>query len=435
PQVALQWIRPLEVGQSHVLGEEVTVTLLDSNHCPGSVMFLFEGAFGTILYTGTAQVPAAAPATAPPAHPDGPVLAGDFRYTSAMKDEPLLTGRHVDRLYLDNTHCDPQQALPSRQQATHQAASIIRAHPQHHVVIGMYTLGKESLLVDLAMEFNAWVVVSPWRLKQMQLLELPDVFTTEEGASWIRAVDIAEIRRDTLISWNALHPTIAILPTGRSLKVTHPNIHLIPYSDHSSFSELCEFVKWLKPCSVIPIVKGDKCQGYFQQYLSSAPQALPNLKIPKPVQESARQKCKGKGQEPKSVPKSATWLSVARGVVYEPPEKCTETSEELAGVEVPQQKHCKSALCSREGCACHKGGEKERGREKERGQEKVSEQPGVAGAGSRAGSAGSQASVSDKHLPTGLAQQYLLTPLHVLKKFSPQGFDKAVEDFRRREAP
>lgn len=50
------WIRPLEVGQSHVV-DEVTVTLIDSNHCPGSVMFLFEGTFGTILYTGTGQVP------------------------------------------------------------------------------------------------------------------------------------------------------------------------------------------------------------------------------------------------------------------------------------------------------------------------------------------------------------------------------------------
>lgn len=58
PQVSKHWIRALEVGESHVLpldeiGQEtMTVTLIDANHCPGSVMFLFEGYFGTILYTG-----------------------------------------------------------------------------------------------------------------------------------------------------------------------------------------------------------------------------------------------------------------------------------------------------------------------------------------------------------------------------------------------
>ncbi|TRZ16874.1 hypothetical protein HGM15179_010187 [Zosterops borbonicus] len=246
-QVPMCWIRPLEVGQSHVV-DEVTVTLIDSNHCPGSVMFLFEGAFGTILYTG------------------------DFRYTSAMQGEPALRGRRIDRLYLDNTHCQPHRALPSRALATRQAARLIRAHPQHHVVIGVYTLGKETLLVELALEFSTWVVVSPRRLEQMRLLELPDVFTAEEGAGWIRAVDVAEIRRDTLAAWNELHPTIAIIPTGRPMKVSHPSIHLVPYSDHSSFAELREFVKWLRPCSIIPIVKGGMCQVYFQEYLSSAPQ-------------------------------------------------------------------------------------------------------------------------------------------------------------------
>ncbi|NXT85258.1 DCR1B exonuclease, partial [Zapornia atra] len=399
PQVPTRWIRSLEVGQSHVLGEEVTVTvtLLDSNHCPGSVMFLFEGTFGTILYTG------------------------DFRYSSTMQGEPALQGRHIDRLYLDNTHCHPHRALPSRQRATRQAAHVIRTHPRHRVVIGVYSLGKETLLVDLAVEFSTWVVVSPSRLEQMRLLELPDVFTTEEGAGWIRAVDVAEIRWDTLDSWNMLHPTIAILPTGRPVKVTHPKIHLIPYSDHSSFSELCEFVKWLKPCSVIPIVRGGVCQAYFQKYLSSSPPTLPDLQIPNPVQESVQQQNKRRRWEPTYLLKRTARHSGPRGVVYESPEKYTEETEEFVGVQVPQQDYCKSAFCSKEGCTCHT--------DKEKGKEELSrEQPGAA-------HTVSPAPASDEHFATGFAEQYLLTPLNVLKQNSSQKFDKVVEDFfRRREA-
>ncbi|NXR93199.1 DCR1B exonuclease, partial [Hypocryptadius cinnamomeus] len=384
-QVPKCWIRPLEVGQSHVVGE-VTVTLIDSNHCPGSVMFLFEGSFGTILYTG------------------------DFRYTSAMQDEPALKGRHIDRLYLDNTHCHPERALPSRALATRQAAHLIRAHPQHHVVIGVYTLGKETLLVDLALEFSTWVVVSPWRLEEMRLLELPDVFTTEEGTGWIRAVDVAEIRWDTLVTWNAQHPTIAIIPTGRPVKVTHPNIHLIPYSDHSSFEELREFVKWLRPCSIIPIVKDDMCQVYFQEYLSSAPQVLPDFRVSKPVQESGQQQSRRRGKKSTSLWKRSLGSSVPRGVVYDSPEKNSDKPEVFTDVKVPQH-YCEPALCS-EGYTCHRG-------EKE---ELSGEQLGAAGG----------APVSSEHLAAGLAEQYLLTPLHVLKQFSSQKFDQLVEDFLRK---
>ncbi|XP_066191924.1 5' exonuclease Apollo [Sylvia atricapilla] len=384
-QVPMCCIRPLEVGQTHVV-DEVTVTLIDSNHCPGSVMFLFEGTFGTILYTG------------------------DFRYTSTMQAEPVLRGRHIDRLYLDNTHCHPRRALPSQAMATRQIARLIRAHPQHHVVIGVYTLGKETLLAELALEFGTWVVVSPWRLEHMQMLGLPDVFTAEEGAGWIRAVDVAEIRRDALIAWNKLHPTIAIIPTGRLVKVTHPSIHVIPYSDHSSFEELREFVKWLRPCSIVPIVKGDTCQVYFQEYLSSAPQVLPDFKGSKPVQESGQRQSQRRGKKPTSLWKRALQCSVPRGVVYESPEKNTKKPEAVTNIEVSQY-CCELGLCSK-GCACYRD-------EKE---ELSGEQMGTAGA----------APVSSGHLATGFAEQYLLTPLNVLKQNSSQTFDQVVENFFRK---
>ncbi|XP_004463022.1 5' exonuclease Apollo [Dasypus novemcinctus] len=250
-QVAKLWIRALEVGESHVLPlddfgrETMTVTLIDANHCPGSVMFLFEGYFGTILYTG------------------------DFRYTPSMLQAPALQlGKQIHTLYLDNTNCNPALVLPTQQEAARQIVDLIRKHPQHNIKIGLYKLGKESLLEQLALEFRTWVVLSPRRLELVQLLGLADVFTVEEKAGRIHAVDRTEICHSTMLHWNQTHPTIAILPTSREIRRSHPDIHIIPYSDHSSYSELRAFVAALKPCQVMPIVSGQPWRDYFQDLLS-----------------------------------------------------------------------------------------------------------------------------------------------------------------------
>ncbi len=68
--------------------ETMTVTLFDANHCPGAVMFLFEGYFGRILYTG------------------------DFRFSPAMVAP--LRNLAIDLAYVDNTYCSPAATLPSR---------------------------------------------------------------------------------------------------------------------------------------------------------------------------------------------------------------------------------------------------------------------------------------------------------------------------------
>ncbi|KAA0714049.1 5' exonuclease [Triplophysa tibetana] len=248
-QVKEKWIRPLEVGESHMLllddlgKERMTVTLIDANHCPGAVMFLFQGYFGTILYTG------------------------DFRYTPSMlREECLRNNITIDVLYLDNTNRDPTRALPSRNLATQQIKEIIRAHPGYTVVIGLYSLGKESLLVKLAMEFKTWVEVDVERLETLRVLELPDIFTTESGAGRIRVVSQSEINASNLLAWNKEQPTIAILPTSRPMVSSHPNVHVVPYSDHSSYQELEDFVSALRPASLVPIV--GNCLPYFSSHLS-----------------------------------------------------------------------------------------------------------------------------------------------------------------------
>ncbi|XP_033484136.1 5' exonuclease Apollo [Epinephelus lanceolatus] len=248
-QVKEQWIHPLELDEPYLLPlddigkEKLTVTLIDANHCPGAVMFLFEGYFGSILYTG------------------------DFRYIPSMLREPRLRNNTtIDVLYLDNTNCDPNRTLPTRQRATQQIKEIIRRHPNHNVVIGLYALGKESLLLELAMEFKTWIEVSFDRMETLKALELPDVFTTDPGAGRIRAVDQSEICSATLHQWNKEHPTLAIFPTSRPLVSFHPNVHVVPYSDHSSYQELEDFVSALKPTSLVPIV-GNHAPGSFYALL------------------------------------------------------------------------------------------------------------------------------------------------------------------------
>uniref|UniRef100_A0A2D4L7G6 5' exonuclease Apollo n=1 Tax=Micrurus paraensis TaxID=1970185 RepID=A0A2D4L7G6_9SAUR len=316
-KVAKQWIRPLEVGDSHVVAlddigrETMTVTLIDANHCPGSVMFLFEGYFGVILYTG------------------------DFRYTPNMQQDPVLrNSKLINFLYLDNTNCCPEIILPSQEQATEQIKKLIRDHPDHQVKIGTYSLGKESLLVKLAQEFHTWIVVSPQKLELMQLLEIEDVFTSEEGAGWIHAVDFSEICKETITNWNQSHPTIGILPTSRPVKSRHPNMHVVPYSDHSSFQELLEFVAWLKPCSIIPVVKNEVCQVYFQQYLSSENNSLLESKVPESVKQVMQNK---KKEKPIKLLKLSASHHAPRGVCFDSPEKCTGQNEYYPETEISEQ--------------------------------------------------------------------------------------------------
>ena len=110
----------LEVGESRVLhvdcpGERVTVsvTTLDANHCPGSAMFIFEGYFGRILYTGDFRCAPCSPVEWKAFL--SPLPPPPSRYSPEMDSLPVL--KHcspVDVLYLDNTYCDTSCKFPSR---------------------------------------------------------------------------------------------------------------------------------------------------------------------------------------------------------------------------------------------------------------------------------------------------------------------------------
>ncbi|KAG9485544.1 hypothetical protein GDO78_008557 [Eleutherodactylus coqui] len=261
-----------------------------------------------------------------------------------------LRNLKIDVLYLDNTNCDPEQRLPSREEATEQIKELIKKHPCHDVVIGLYSIGKESLLVDLAKTFRCWIVVSPQRLELLTLLELEDVFSVSSSDGRIRVVEQFEVKCSNMMNWNSIHPTIAILPTSRKVKVWHKDIHVVPYSDHSSYDELIEFVSRLKPSSIIPVVKRKQCISHFQQYMSSQ-EAARCIEIPDSVRSYMRsRKASSKANTLKL---KVSPRQIPRGVEYESIEtnlECMDLNETANDSEMIQLKEdfntdgCNSSL-------------------------------------------------------------------------------------------
>ncbi|EDO46457.1 predicted protein, partial [Nematostella vectensis] len=212
--------------------EMLTVTLLDANHCPGAVMFLFEGYFGTILYTG------------------------DFRFKPAMLLHESLKGKQIDKLYLDNTYCHPSCNFPTKTKTMKLIFDIIRRRLGDDIIIPLRTLGKEDLLVKIALEFNCWIGVTPKKMELLKWLDLPDVFTSE----WHKTQIIVAQHPVNSYTLSQFRDPFVILPTAlyegeKSNPYRHlPNYVTVPYSDHSSFKELLRFVSGIAPAEVIPLV-------------------------------------------------------------------------------------------------------------------------------------------------------------------------------------
>lgn len=125
----------------------------------------------------------------------------------------------------------------------------------------------------------------------MHLLGLHDNFTTKTTLTRVRAVPRYSFSVETLEGLNTMRPTIGIMPSGLPWKLNkvgckvnscglssmktetgndlhmnmrnrytnniekhHQYIYTVPYSDHSCFSEIVEFVKFLCPSNIKGIV-------------------------------------------------------------------------------------------------------------------------------------------------------------------------------------
>ncbi|KXJ71870.1 hypothetical protein RP20_CCG019455 [Aedes albopictus] len=199
--------------------DDVRITALDANHCPGAVMFLFQLPTGTnILHTG------------------------DFRASSDMEEYPEFWNMDVHCIYLDTTYLSSKYAFKSQWESITEACDVVRTILNRNIgarvliVCGSYLIGKEKVWAELAAQFNYKVWTEPNRRKALAAVD--DALQNQ----WL--VDDAKFADIHVLSMNKLSYDYR----GRI------NIIGVEYSEHSSFDELKRFVRFLRPHDVISTV-------------------------------------------------------------------------------------------------------------------------------------------------------------------------------------
>ncbi|KAM5477740.1 hypothetical protein McanMca71_006696 [Microsporum canis] len=134
-------------------GNTIKVTLFDANHCPGSVMFLIEGAGKAILYTGD-------------------IRAEEWWVQSLVRNPVLIPytmgDSRLDNIYLDTTFAtksDIHQVFPSKAEGIQELLSKVKEYPSDTLFyLRSWTFGYEDVWLALSTALNTKIHVDRYQL-------------------------------------------------------------------------------------------------------------------------------------------------------------------------------------------------------------------------------------------------------------------------------
>ena len=264
-KIAKNRFKVLHVGEELFLPEQkIKVVCYDANHAPGSCVFIFFHTEDRKIYVHT----------------------GDFRANETLAKQIKLFAAKlflpVESIFLDTTYCNPKYSFPPQKDAIQKCFELISDHLERSkhqrtlVVFGVYTIGKEKLALFCCQKNHERIYVSKTKMSILKCYDDFKVselakFTSERSQSNIWMIPMCQLEQRRLNdilrkNQNRFDAILAIRPTGwvmnfkkEKISPTITNLY-VPYSEHSSFTELKKFVRDINAKSIVPTVicKGTK---------------------------------------------------------------------------------------------------------------------------------------------------------------------------------
>ncbi len=184
-------------------------------------------------------------------------------------DSPL-TGKEIEICYFDNTYLHEKfnKTIPSRETAIKDLLNLITKRqleasklqvPDDLIFLLKFKLlGKEKILIDLYNFFKVPIVVALPRYKRYTevLLMKPEMFSVKPAPdSFIFIEDSDLFASGEITEFFEFKSLIKIEPTCLPCHDKSAKTIKIPYTDHSSNSEIHEFIRKLRPKKIVPIVR------------------------------------------------------------------------------------------------------------------------------------------------------------------------------------
>ncbi|KIJ55732.1 hypothetical protein M422DRAFT_57998 [Sphaerobolus stellatus SS14] len=283
-KVDSKWVVPLPMDVPTIVPDTggVKVTLIQANHCPGSVLFLFEGP-----QTADAGDSAYKSSFVGSSRVFRYLHCGDFRACPRHVLHTEIKGKKLDTIYLDTTYLDPKYCFPPQPLVISACAELARRLVESGsatnakdsgnkslsgwlsrsdkgkeradqnikpekvlVVVGTYTIGKERIVKAIAKELSTKIYCDARKVAVLKCQSDPELHALltdkplEAGVHIVPLHMISSDRIDEYLSqWSdTWTKAVAFRPTGwtytsPSSSDTLPNIsHIISRDQARTFT-------------------------------------------------------------------------------------------------------------------------------------------------------------------------------------------------------